>query len=408
MDYSVTRAETQPRLSAGQEHARAHARTGPRSSPPVAFVAIMQSILWLAHALIYVTLTSFEPFSEAASQALAVALFVLSISFTISAGLSFRYGNRLVGALYKVSVIWLGLLNFLTWAALATWVADLGMRAAGLDSPAVREYVGLAIFAAALAISLWGFINARAIRERRVTVEIKDLPAAWRDRTALLISDVHLGNVNGPGFARRVARIARRLNPSVVFLAGDVYDGARVDPEWLARPLEAVQPPLGVYFCGGNHEDFGDPLAYEAALRDAGVEVLHDARVELDGLQIVGVSYATAAHPLRFRAFLERLRLQDGGPAILLNHVPHGLTMAEQAGVDLQLSGHTHGGQIFPFTYFTRRIFRQFTHGLARLGNLQVITSSGVGTWGPPMRVGTAPEVVLIRFAGRDAGNIPV
>ncbi|MFP5235208.1 MAG: metallophosphoesterase [Acidobacteriota bacterium] len=359
----------------------------------------MQSILWLAHGLIYLTLTMFEPLNQAAANVLAIVLFVLSISFTIAAGLSYRYSNWLVSALYKVSVIWLGMLNFLTWAAALSWVADLAFRVAGQDSPVVREYVGIGIFAAAIAVSLYGFVNARVIRERRVTVELKNLPEAWRDRTALLISDVHLGNVNGPGFARRVARIARRLNPSVVFLAGDVYDGARVDPEWLAHPLEAVQPPLGVYFCGGNHEDYGDALAYEAALRGAGVEVLHDARVELDGLQIVGVSYATASHPLRFRAFLERLRLHEGGPAILLNHVPHGLNMAEQARVDLQLSGHTHGGQIFPFTFFTRRIFRQFTHGLARLGNLQVITSSGIGTWGPPMRVGTAPEVVLITFA---------
>lgn len=399
MDYSFTDAETQPRLTAGREHTHVRTRTGPRSSWPVGFIAIMQSVLWLAHGLIYVTLTAFLPMSPATAQTLAVVLFVLSISFTIAAVVAFRTSNWLVALLYRVSASWLGVLNFLTWASLLVWAADLGLRAAGLDTPMARQVLGIAVFSAAVAVSIYGFLNARVIRERRVTVELKDLPEAWRGRTALMMSDVHLGNVNGPGFARRIARISRRLNPSVVFLAGDVYDGSPVDPDWLAKPLAAVQPPLGVYFCGGNHEDFGDPVAFEEALRMVGVEVLHDARIELEGLQIIGVSYATAAHPLRFRAFLERLRVREGGPSVLLNHVPHGLTIADREGVDLQLSGHTHGGQIFPFTFFTRRIFKQFTHGFARLGDLQVITSSGVGTWGPPMRVGTAPEVVLITFA---------
>ncbi len=84
---------------------------------------------------------------------------------------------------------------------------------------------------------------------------------------------------------------------------------------------------------------------------------------------------------------------------MLLNHVPHRLPIVEQAGINLQVSGHTHGGKLFPFTLFKRWVYGKFTYGLQRFGKLQVLTSSGVGTWGPPMRVGTAPEVVLITFA---------
>lgn len=399
MDYSVTRAETQPRFSVAQEQTQEASRSGGRSSWPIAAIAVMQSLLWLGHWLLYATWTAFEPMSADAKRELGIALFLLSISFTVAAVLSFRYANGLVGTLYKVSTGWLGILNFLTWAAGAVWVLDLGLRLAGLDTAATRQGLGLTAFGAALLVSAYGFVNARLVRVRRMTVELAKLPEAWRGRTALLISDIHLGNVNGAGFARRIARMARRLDPSVVFLAGDVYDGAKVDPAKLVEPLMGIQPPSGVYFCGGNHEDFGDPLAYEAALREAGIEVLHNQRVVVDGVQIAGVSYGTAGRPLQLRAFLEGLRLEDGGPSILLNHVPHGLQIAEQAGVDLQLSGHTHGGQVFPFTLFTRRIFGRFTHGLERLGRLQVLTSSGVGTWGPAMRVGSAPEVVLITFA---------
>ena len=122
-------------------------------------------------------------------------------------------------------------------------------------------------------------------------------------------------------------------------------------------------------------------------------------RVVIDGLQVVGVPYASSNYPLQLRNFLSSLRLAEGGASILLHHVPNRLPIVEQAGVSLQLSGHTHGGQVFPFSWITRRAFGKFTHGLERFGKLQVLTSSGVGTWGPPMRVGTHSEIVLITFA---------
>jgi hypothetical protein len=154
-----------------------------------------------------------------------------------------------------------------------------------------------------------------------------------------------------------------------------------------------------MYFCGGNHEDFGDAAGYSAAITRGGIHVLHNRRVDVDGLQVIGVSYADSTIPAHIRAFLESLHLANGPASILLNHVPHRLPIVEQEGVSLQLSGHTHGGQIFPFTLIVRRVYGKFSYGLQRFGRLQVLTSSGAGTWGPPMRVGTHPEVVLVTFA---------
>jgi hypothetical protein len=237
------------------------------------------------------------------------------------------------------------------------------------------------------------------IRERRLTVSLPNLPHAWKGRTALLMSDLHLGNINSAGFARRIAGIARRLDPSIIFVAGDLYDGSKADPALLAAPLFELNPPHGMYFCGGNHEDFGDAAGYSAAITRGGIHVLHNRRVDVDGLQVIGVSYADSTIPAHIRAFLESLHLANGPASILLNHVPHRLPIVEQEGVSLQLSGHTHGGQIFPFTLIVRRVYGKFSYGLQRFGRLQVLTSSGAGTWGPPMRVGTHPEVVLVTFA---------
>jgi hypothetical protein len=189
------------------------------------------------------------------------------------------------------------------------------------------------------------------------------------------------------------------LDPSIIFIAGDLYDGTVADAERLARPLFELNPPLGMYFAEGNHEDHGDAAGYRAALRAGGIRVLHGEVVDVEGVKVIGVPYADSVFPMHFATFLEGLQLDPEQPSILINHVPNRLPITEKAGVSLQISGHTHGGQVFPFTWFTERAFGKFTYGLQSFGRLQVLVSSGVGTWGPPMRVGTAPEVVLVTFA---------
>ncbi len=134
-------------------------------------------------------------------------------------------------------------------------------------------------------------------------------------------------------------------------------------------------------------------------IRATGVRILENEKLTIDGLQLVGVPDHASGNANRFRATLDRLSIDRSRPSILLSHAPHALPIAEQSGISLQLSGHTHGGQIFPFTWFTSKIFREFTKGLHRHGQMQVYTTTGAGTWGPPLRVGTNPEIILIEFA---------
>ena len=368
---------------------------------PVLPILIVQTILCLAHWFLYRTWIDFSrPLSPAALDALRFALAVLSVIFIVVTILSFRFTNPLVKFFYWIASVWLGIANLLFTGACLAWLIDLVLRIAAPSTIrlSARPYVAASLLAVALAASLYGLVNARKIRKRRITVRLPNLPPCWRGRTALLISDLHLGHINGAAFARRIASVARQLDPSILFIAGDLYDGSRVDPDSQAAPLWELSPPLGTYFVGGNHEAFGGADHYEDALRRAAVRVLHNERVIVDGVHIVGVPYGNSTSPLHLRAFLEGLRLKGGPASILLNHVPNRLPIAEHAGVSLQLSGHTHGGQTFPFSFVTRRAFGRFTHGLHRFGEMQVYTSSGCGTWGPPMRVGTHSEVVLITF----------
>jgi hypothetical protein len=250
---------------------------------------------------------------------------------------------------------------------------------------------------AALA-GIYGLVNARILRVRRISVLLPNLPVSWRGRRAVLLSDLHLGPINAVHFCSRLIAATSRLQPDVVFVPGDLFDGTKCDLDSLLAPFQALTPPFGIFFSTGNHEEFTVATHYLEAITHAGIRVLANEMVSIDGLQVAGVLYQDSTHIIHMKAFLDGLQLDRSRASILLNHAPTRLPIVEQAGFSLQLSGHTHGGQIFPFTFLTRRVFGPFTTGLHRFGSLQVYTSSGSGTWGPPMRVGTRPEIVLIEF----------
>ena len=380
-----------------QAHPRIESEAAPLRGRIAAFVAVVQTILFLGHWFVYETWVSFWGTSNGrATEDLRWALALLSVTFVAATLLAHRFNNGPVRVLYRIAAGWLGFLNFFVLAAFLSWVAYAGGRLAGLSIN--RPMLASVIFGAATCAALFGITNARWIRVRRVSVRLRNLPEAWRGRVAALVSDVHLGHVNGARFMRRVVEKLKRLQPDVVFVPGDLYDGTRVDPTSLAAPWKEFSPKFGTYFVTGNHEEFTDPRKYLDGVRSGGVRVLNNEKVVIDGLQVVGVHFSDTTREHRFQSVLARTQIDRRQASILLSHAPHALDVAERAGISLQLSGHTHGGQIFPSTWFTKRIFGPFTYGLQQYRNLAVFTTSGVGTWGPPLRVGTSPEIVLIQF----------
>jgi len=368
---------------------------------PVLGISFIQALLLLAHWFIYRTLVVFWwPLSPGSTHALQAAFFLLSISFVVAALLGFRFSNWPVALLYKIAAVWLGFLNFFFFAACLCWLVNFALLLSPLAStlPRNRPLIAAVLFALALVTGIYGLLNARWIRVRHIPVKLPNLPQSWRGRTALLVSDLHLGHVNGPRFARRIVALATRLRPDIIFLPGDFFDGSKTDPDRLAAPFKKLSPPFGIYFATGNHEEYGGAAEYHEVVTRTGIRVLANERVTVDGLHILGMPYGDSTSILRVRAIFEALRLDPAQASILLNHSPSRLAQVEQAGVSLQLSGHTHGGQLFPFTWFIRRAFGKFAYGLQRFGALQVYTSTGAGTWGPPMRVGTHPEIVLFQF----------
>jgi uncharacterized protein len=357
----------------------------------------MQTVLFLVHWFLYNTWTFFwgAPVPSGISV-LQITLALLSVSFVLASLLAWRSSHVIVRILYTISAVWLGTLSFCFLAALWCWGIYGGAYLLGLH-PDLRELV-VVLFALALLASLYGIVNAAWTRVKRISVKLPNLPESWRGRVAALVTDTHLGHVRGSRFMRRIVTTLIRLRPDIVFIAGDMYDGTVARVRELASPWARLATPLGAFFVLGNHEEFTDSTKYLDAVEHSGVRVLNNEKVTVDGLQIVGVHYRDSTNDDHFRSVLRQADVDRDRASILLTHAPDRLKIAEEEGFSLQLSGHTHGGQFFPFTWITSRIYGKFVYGLQRLGSLLVYVSYGAGTWGPPLRLGTTPEIVLIQF----------
>jgi uncharacterized protein len=363
----------------------------------IILIGIIQFVLCLAHLFLYQTWT-FSPAGRDTPGAFWIKLVLgfLSVSFVAASLLAFRYTNAALRVFYRSAAVWLGLLTFLFVGAVSAWIIFGIARLAGLDVN-FHRIVEL-LFGVAVIVGLYGVFNASRTRITRTTVRLANLPAAWRGRRAALISDLHLGHVRNGSFLRRMVAKILKEQPDVIFITGDLYDGTAIDARRAAEPLNKLVVPHGVYFVAGNHEQFGDDSEYLQAVAATGVRVLSNEKVEVDGLQIIGVPYRYATHVGHFASVLRGIGLDRDRASILLTHAPDHPEIAEAAGVSLQVSGHTHLGQFIPWSWMARRIYRQFVYGLSRIGKMQVFTSSGAGTWGPPLRLGSNPEIVVLEL----------
>lgn len=371
---------------------------------------VAQALLLLAH---WFLVHTWERLIGQLPGSARLVLLFLAFSFFPVTALSFRIHPPIVRLAYGLVALWLGLLNYLFWAAILAWVVHSCLLPFHLEPyDRISAFVLLAM---ALCIVLYGLLNARFIRIRRFNISLPHLPTVWQSKKFALVSDTHLGAINGIGFSRRIVNLLLRLKPDLILVAGDLFDGAGIDPSLALAPWGELKPKYGICFVTGNHEEFGDRTPYLKAVHDAGIRILdpndipylrrdtdaafiNSALIELDGLQIAGLGFHDSTHLPRLRAALASLALDRSKPGILIHHLPNQLPEIERAGFSLMVSGHTHGGQFFPFTLLVNAIFGPFASGYARFGNLQTLTSLGAGTWGPPIRVGTRSELLLIEL----------
>jgi uncharacterized protein len=352
-------------------------------------IAILLLVIWFV-------VTTWDHFSGGVGTGWVTAIALLAVGYIPVAILGFRMQSPLLRLVAIPAAVSVGLLNFGLVAAIACWVLAGATRV--LDIPIELRSIGYGAFGLGVVATAYGLVNAAIIRITRYQVALANLPAEWQGKTGVLVSDIHLGNIRGAGFVRRIVARINALQPHAVFISGDLFDGARTDLDAGAEPWRAIRAPAGSYFVTGNHDEFSDSSKIMDAVRKAGVRVLDNEMVTVQGLQIVGIHDEVGGNDREFRAILARAQIDRSRASVLLHHRPTHLSIPAEAGISLQLSGHTHRGQFWPWSHVVARVYGPFAYGLHRFATLQVITSSGVGTWGPPVRVGTRSEIVLIEF----------
>ena len=262
-----------------------------------------------------------------------------------------------------------------------------------------------------LAVTLAGFLNARRTAVvRRVDVPIKGLPAAWHGFTVAQISDVHVGPTIGHGYLQRIVNKVNALQADMVAITGDLVDGGVSELAAQVAPLAELSSRHGTFFVTGNHEYYSGAHAWIVELRRLGLTVLMNEHVVLTSpsvpgqvsaqLVLAGVTDYSAGHfdaAHRSDPAAALLGAPLDAVRLLLAHQPRSALAAAQAGFDLQLSGHTHGGQFYPWNLLVR-LQQPFTAGLHKLQDLWVYTSRGTGYWGPPKRFGAPSEITLLRL----------
>ncbi len=365
------------------------------TSRRIAFLLIViPAVLLAANWFVWATWNHFSGMTT--MPAWQFVSFALILTFVATTFLGHRHSNFVLRLVYRISAVWLGILSFSFFAACAAWIISVAATSFSLHFE--PKVIADSVFGIAILTSIAGLVNANWLRVTRITVNLSNLPAVWHGRTVALVTDLHLGNVRGARFASRVVAKLQRLRPDAVFISGDLFDGTKADLDALAEPWKQLSAPAGIYFVTGNHEEFTDRAKFITAVQRAGVRVLNNEKVDVQGLQIIGVHDGELDDPQEYRALLQQMDLDWSRASILLAHQPSNLEIAEEEGVSLQLSGHTHGGQIWPWTLVAARVHGRFIHGLNRLGELLVYTSNGAGTWGVPMRLGTKSEIVMIRL----------
>lgn len=287
-------------------------------------------------------------------------------------------------------------------------VADLAvllLRVSGVEGDTAVLATGWTVVSLLVVVFYLGNRNAWRTVVRHYELAVPK--AAGDGRKELRIaaaSDIHLGAMIGNAHLERLAVEMGKLKPDVILLPGDVLDDS-LEPfiqENMADTLKKLQAPLGVFACLGNHEYIGGHIEeYIKRMRQVGIEVLTDRVVDVGGSFYIAGRKDKAAEQYAGggRLTVEQLLApaDPSKPVILLDHQPHGLGTAAEAGVDLMLSGHTHRGQMAPAHLVTRRLF-ELDWGYLRKGAMHVIVSSGFGLWGPPIRLGSRSEIIDIRL----------
>lgn len=379
------------------------------------FIVIVFGILFLFHWAVYLFFVDvFYIENRKMKLLLKFLLLVISLSFLFSSFFIHWQDNIFTKVFYVFSWFWLGLLvNLLMGIFLYYLVKFIHEK---LNKVFKKEIISVGIIFAVLAYSLFGLWNALFPVIKTVPVKFENMSEELRNTKIVQISDVHLGKAMGVNFLKRVVEKVNSLDADIVVITGDLFDGIDGNLSAFIEDLNKIKSKSGVYYITGNHEIYLGEEEALATLAKTHIKVLNDEVLNIKGMQLIGVSYPKLNQKKDIKKIIETN--SDFNPDlfnVLLYHSPTNIfsslennhnslywspdvnfDAAKDLKIDLQLSGHTHKGQIFPFNFLTDFIYGGFDYGLHKDGYFNIYITSGTGVWGPTMRTGSRSEIVEI------------
>ena len=361
----------------------------------IIFLTIILIFLFLANLVVYKALRFAFNITGLSALLLSILTFC-ALSFVISLLLGIRYYNFFTKIYSTFAMIWMGFFAYLFLASVLYILEFIWIG----DSSRMFAYT---LYGVAFFTTLYGIAHARKLKIKEVVIKLDNLPTEWQDKKAVWISDLHIGQIHGKKFTERVIKKIQTTSADIVFVGGDLFDGSSVK-----GILEKIEPfshfksPMGIYFITGNHEGYANINLFLQKIKEVGINILQNEKTIIKGMQIIGVNYIGTTKEEEFKKVLDELYIDRDIPSILLKHEPNHILTAKEAGINLQISGHTHKAQQWPFEYLARLVYGRFTYGLQQFDSLQTYTSSGTGTWGPPVRVGTDAEIVVFKFKNKN------
>ena len=306
----------------------------------------------------------------------AILLF-LSTFFIISNILIRYFYNIFTKALYAISATWIGVIFLLLFSLLL-------YEPIRILSSIPEDDACLFIIALVLIITIYSIYNAQKIQIKNIKIPF---PIKLN---AVLLSDLHIGTIHNRNYLKKVVEKVNSLQSDVIFITGDIISGSSKLRKNMFNPLKELNNK--VFFVPGNHEFYEGIEHFLSFFNDTDIRVLRNESIDFNNFQIIGIDYSLDSDQHK-KLFHEKV-LSDNKPLIVLQHEPRYIN---SPNINLILSGHTHGGQVYPFNFIIR-LFNPYVKGLYKINNSYLYVSSGTGTWGPPMRLGSKNEITLLQL----------
>ncbi len=314
-------------------------------------------------------------------------LIIAVISYPLSAMIERVVSNTATRIFYTGASAWMGISFYLLTFIIIYSLISLLFKIPG-------EIAGITIVAVTGILSIYSLINSLYLNINEIEIPLNHLK---NDMKVVQLSDIHIGSIRNSSYIEKIVEKTNKIDPEIVLITGDMVDGSARLHTNTFNAINKLKAP--VFFITGNHETYEGLDEVFRVLRNTNMRVLRDEMVECKDIQIIGVEYSF--EPNHMGNVLAKLKINMEKPSIVLYHLPRELKTVAKAGIGLQLSGHTHAGQMFPFNYLVRLMFR-YMHGIYKYDGTYLHVSPGTGTWGPPMRLGSRCEITVITLKGEN------